>query len=125
MKNQKRKRGRPRAKENTIRILNNGLARLSPDLAKAGDYFILRFNKTKVTLSKCCELSAMIQYSSGGWPLVKAYKSNPKAKSTIISFYKILNVMGLPFELVAGFYKTKIVDGLIEIDLEREMELAA
>ena len=116
--------GKPKS-TGTIRILNDGIARLSHDLAKVGDEFIVRFIGSKISLSKAGKVSAGIQRIVGSgvlsWPLVKAYASNGGAASPLISLVGTLTAMGFPDEVreqVAGEYEVKVVDGIIEFDLE-------
>ena len=125
--------GKPRAKEKTIRILGGknqvGIARLSSDLAKVGDMFVVRYKESKIMLSKVVDKkvsSALTVNVLEGPPIVTAYASNQFAKSPFISLMGTLTAMGFPREVqsnLAGFYKATInKDGFIEFNLDREIK---
>jgi hypothetical protein len=123
----KKGRGQPKS-TGTIRLLKDGTARLAADLAKVGDEFIVRFKGSKISLSKVGEISAGIQRlinQKNAWPLVKAYASNGGAASPLISLMGTLTAMGFPGEVqenLAGEYEVKIVDKMIEFDLDHEVK---
>lgn len=104
----------PTSEELTVRILSDGSARLSPDLAKEGDTFVPFVTDDSIIL-----LRYNSKMDKNSTKVLKVWASNEKAVSMMISLNGTLREMSRKSEDIEGVYrvvraKNKIIINLLE-----------
>ena len=112
-----RKRGKPRAEPGTVKIVKNGIARLSSDLVKVGEEFIPAVKGSVIILFRC---SRMETVNNSGMKL-RAWNSRGSV-SSFISLRSILGTAGVDLKLARGMYKAKTTDNGVEFDLAKKLK---
>jgi hypothetical protein len=114
----RKSRGQPKS-DGTIRILKDGTARLAANLAEVAELLTVRFDGSKIILHR------NKFENSKDFVTLMTYASNGGAASPLISLMGTLTAMGFPREVqenLAGEYKVKVVNGMIEFDLNCEIK---
>src|ERR1039458_9800872 len=100
----KRGRGRPRAALGTVRILANGVARLSSDLAKPGQYFAPDYSPKN---GGVIYLNGRISPSGR----LMTWSSGRSSTSPLLSLVGTLHHAGLDIGQIVGVYRAEIQNG--------------